>query len=212
MLLRNQLGISPETKVILTVSGSQGYKNIGSILRALDILRRRSDARIQFLRAGADFSPEQNRLIKDLELREFVQFVGSPQSDQELAQLYQAADIFAFPSSYEGFGWPPLEAMRCGIPVVASNAGSLPEVLGDTALLVNPQDSGGLALAVERILKNPLLRNEMVGRGLKLAASYSWARTAQQTAGVYERVIRESASNHCIESHASTQSYLRQQR
>ena len=189
--LRSRLGIPQDAKVVLTVSGNLRYKNIPSILRAMDILARQRGINVRFLRAGGDFSRQEKQLIKELGLGDCVQYAGSPATDEDLAHLYRLADVFAFPSLYEGFGWPPLEAMRCGTPVVASNAGSLPEVLGGAALLVDPKDSLGLADALETLMQNPSLHAEMAARGLKRAGQYTWDRTAEQTRDVYQRVMKE---------------------
>jgi glycosyltransferase involved in cell wall biosynthesis len=189
--LRSQLSIPQDAKVVLTVSATSEYKNIPSILRAINVLSRQRGRNVKFLRAGGDFSLQEKRLIEELELGDCVRYAGSPETDEDLARLYQLADAFAFPSLYEGFGWPPLEAMRCGTPVVASNAGSLPEVLGDAALLVDPKDTLGLADAIGRLIENPSLHAEMAARGSKRAAYYTWERTAEQTRDVYQRVVRE---------------------
>ncbi len=189
--LTNLLHIQADAKVVLNVSGNSGYKNIQSILRAMNILRQRR-LKVVFLRVGEDFSPAEKQLVEELKLSDCVRYVGSPKSDEDLIHFYQLAHVFAFPSLYEGFGWPPVEAMRCGTPVVASNAGSLPEVLGDAALLVDPKDSLGLADAVGALMQNPSLHAEMAARGLKRAGQYTWDRTAEQTRGVYQRVMQES--------------------
>ncbi|MBM3135601.1 MAG: glycosyltransferase family 4 protein, partial [Chloroflexi bacterium] len=100
------------------------------------------------------------------------------------------ASVFVFPSLYEGFGLPPLEAMACGTPVVCSNASSLPEVCGEAALLVEPMDVQGLAQAMERVLSDEPLRATLRARGLAQAAKFSWERAARETLAVYREVCR----------------------
>jgi glycosyltransferase involved in cell wall biosynthesis len=104
-------------------------------------------------------------------------------SDEDLPALYAAARAFAYPSLYEGFGIPPIEAMACGTPVVASTAGALPEVLGDAALLVDPFDEDALAQALQAAAED---RGELRRRGLERAARYTWRRAAAETWAVYE--------------------------
>jgi glycosyltransferase involved in cell wall biosynthesis len=108
--------------------------------------------------------------------------------DEDLPALYSGASVFAFPSLYEGFGLPPLEAMACGTPVVTSNRSSLPEVVGDAGLLVNPLDIEALASAIDRLLTDPELSAGLIQRGLIRAASFSWTRTARAHRCVYRDV------------------------
>ena len=113
-----------------------------------------------------------------------VSFTGAVDDDR-LRALYSGASVFAFPSRYEGFGLPPLEAMSLGAPVVAAEASSVPEVVGDAALLFPPGDAPALAAALTRLLDDKSLRDELLGRGFARAAGFSWAQTARQTADVY---------------------------
>jgi glycosyltransferase involved in cell wall biosynthesis len=115
-------------------------------------------------------------------------------TDEQLLYLYNAAALFVFPSAQEGFGLPPLEAMSCGTPVLASNRSSLPDVLGDAALLVDPADLSGLATAMESILITPALRAELAVRGLVHSRRFSWARAAEETLAVYRQVALEQTS------------------
>jgi alpha-1,3-rhamnosyl/mannosyltransferase len=110
--------------------------------------------------------------------------------EADLPALYRNAALFAFPSLYEGFGLPVLEAMACGVPVVCSNGSSLPEVAGDAALLVDPLDADGLAEAMARVLEDADLRWEMVARGEEQAARFTWERAAGQLVGVFEDLQR----------------------
>jgi alpha-1,3-rhamnosyl/mannosyltransferase len=112
-------------------------------------------------------------------------------SDEDLPALYSAASLFAFPSLYEGFGLPVLEAMACGTPVVCSNVSSLPEVAGDAALLVDPNAIEPMAEAMRRVLDESDLQEELRARGLAQAATFSWDRTAAETHKVYEQCGRE---------------------
>lgn len=109
--------------------------------------------------------------------------------DAELPWWYRAAELFVYPSLFEGFGLPVLEAMASGIPTITSNASSLPEVVGDAAQLVNPEDTAALALALGRVLADPELAREMCAAGLRQAALFSWTRTAAETAAVYHAVL-----------------------
>jgi glycosyltransferase involved in cell wall biosynthesis len=106
-------------------------------------------------------------------------------SDGHLAALMSAASLFVFPSLEEGFGLPPLEAMACGTPVVASNTSSMPEVLADAALLVSPMDQGELADAMAAVLTSPALAAQLAERGLERSRRFSWEETARQTLAVY---------------------------
>ncbi|HEY9650559.1 MAG TPA: glycosyltransferase family 1 protein [Coleofasciculaceae cyanobacterium] len=110
-------------------------------------------------------------------------------SDETVALFYSKADVFAYPSHYEGFGLPVLEAMTLGAPVVTSNTSSLPEVAGDAALLVDPNDSINLAEAILKIISDSQLRQELIQKGKERAALYSWERTAQETLQVYKNLI-----------------------
>jgi glycosyltransferase involved in cell wall biosynthesis len=112
--------------------------------------------------------------------------------DADLPALYSAATVFVYPSLYEGFGLPPLEAMACGTPVISSDAASLPEVVGDAALLVDPTDSTALAQALRAVLTQPSLQADLRGRGLDQAALFSWERCAAQTLAVYRQVCSRS--------------------
>ena len=108
--------------------------------------------------------------------------------DADLPAMYRNAVLFAFPSLYEGFGLPVLEAMACGVPVVCSNASSLPEVAGDAALLVNPHDTNELAEAMARVLEDADLRQAMVARGLAQAAQFTWERAARQLLAAFDGI------------------------
>ena len=112
-------------------------------------------------------------------------------SDDDLVRLYGSAACFVFPSLYEGFGLPPLEAMACGTPVIASDRTSLPEVLGDAAILVEPTDADGLAAAVVRVVNSAALANELRRSGLERSRLFSWRTCARETADVYRQALAD---------------------
>jgi glycosyltransferase involved in cell wall biosynthesis len=113
---------------------------------------------------------------------------------EDLVPLYRAADVLLYPSRYEGFGLPPLEAMACGTPVVAAAAGSLPEVLDGACPLVDPTDHAALAAAVRRLVEDPAAREDAIRRGRARAAGYRWETTADLTLQLYRQLVREGRS------------------
>lgn len=133
-------------------------------------------------------SPDPAQRAQELGLGDSVRFLPNfPSAD--LPALYAGADLFIFPSLYEGFGLPVLEAMACGAPVACSNASSLPEVAGDAALLFDPTDPAAIAAAIAHALSDASLRDDLRQRGLVQAARFSWAETAQATVAAYRHVV-----------------------
>lgn len=108
--------------------------------------------------------------------------------DGDLPALYNAADLFVYPSLYEDFGLPPLEAIACGTPVITSNTSSLPEVVGDAGIMVDPHDVDRLADAMYKVLTNDGLREDMIKKGLERAKMFGWEKCARETLEVYEEV------------------------
>ncbi len=109
-------------------------------------------------------------------------------ADEDLPAYYAGAACLVLPSHYEGFGFPPLEAMACGCPAIVSSAGALPEIAGDATLVVDPRDPPALAGAIELVLTDDAVRRELVDRGLRRARSFTWERTARETRAVYQAV------------------------
>lgn len=114
--------------------------------------------------------------------------------DADLPEFYNRAAVFAYPSLYEGFGLPVVEAMACGTPVITSALSSLPEVAGNAALFVDPTDAGDIAAKLLQVLRDPALRTRLAAEGIRSVQHLSWQRTAEQTLGIYERVARPSSS------------------
>ncbi|HVV49930.1 MAG TPA: glycosyltransferase family 1 protein, partial [Polyangia bacterium] len=152
------------------------YKNLPAVLRVLQRLRAQGiEARV--VRVGPRLAGGDRALAERLGVLSSVVDLG-PTPDSELPALYNAVDLLLFPSLYEGFGWPPLEAMASGTPVVCSRAGSLDEIVGDAAMTADPEDTAALAWHAGEILTAPGVRGALVERGLAHAARFSWDRTA----------------------------------
>lgn len=171
---------------ILFVSTIEPRKNITTLLRAYAILRDRYRVGAGLVLAGG-VGWQSEQIFEEVEalgLEERVTFLGRV-NNGDLLYLYNLARCLAHPARYEGFGLPPLEAMASGIPVVVSNVSSLPEVVGDAGLLVDPNDPEELAVALHRLLSDEALRSDLRAKGLARAQIFSWQRAAQETLAIY---------------------------
>jgi glycosyltransferase involved in cell wall biosynthesis len=181
---------------ILFVGNLEPRKNLVRLIEAFGRLKERHTLPHQLVVAGKRgwlYRPIFET-VERLGLREDVVFTGYAASD-DLPALYAMADLFAFPSLYEGFGLPVLEAMACGTPVLTARTGSLPEVAGDAAWYVDPLDVEALADGMARILTDSGTRTDLVERGALQAKRFSWARTAAATLEIYRRTLeREGGS------------------
>jgi len=184
--LRNKLAIEQNSRLLLHI-GQDSYKNVGKVIEILAVLKTRIKVPLKLI-VTSPLSNEVHDKARQLEVSSLILKVSAP-DDQSLSELYRGADVFVFPSWYEGFGWPPLEAMACGLPVVSSRAGSLAEVLGDEALLCDPSDTNGFARAIEQLLACPQLARCRGAAGLKRAAAYSWKNTARQILEIYHGIL-----------------------
>jgi glycosyltransferase involved in cell wall biosynthesis len=179
-------------KVVLAVGSLNPRKNLVTLIQAYARLRQQAGVPHKLVLVGPrEWKSEPlYQTVKELGIQSEVRLLGWIQ-DQDLACVYNLAELFVFPSLHEGFGIPPLEAMACGTPVVCSNSASLPEVVGDAAIAVAPTDVEGLAAAMARVLAEPELARQLRGRGLERARLFSWEKTARETIHVYEEVGRK---------------------
>jgi glycosyltransferase involved in cell wall biosynthesis len=174
---------------VLFVGALTQRKNVSRIVRAFARIKEKHPHMLLVLAGPRSWKQTPlEPLLKELDLQEHVHLTG-PLTDAELPALYNGAQLFAFPSLYEGFGLPLLEAMACGTPVVTANTSSLPEVAGDAALLVDPYDVEAIAGAMRRVLEDSELAEKLPERGLARAAQFSWKRTARATVKICEQVL-----------------------
>jgi len=177
-------GISGE--YVLYVGTLHPRKNLVRLIEAFSALESRTLKLVIAGQKGWLYDHIFTR-ARELGVEQGVIFPGYV-ADADLPTLLSGAQLFAFPSLYEGFGFPVLEAMACGVPVVCSNASSLPEVAGDAALLVNPLDTGAWTTALERALADEELRAKLITRGYAQVRRFSWQRAAEETLRVLEKV------------------------
>ena len=173
-------------RFILFVGTIEPRKNIINLLRAYHKLGR-SDIGLVVAGGHGWLFEEIFREVSRLNLRGKVMFPGRvPETD--LPALYSAASVFVYPSVYEGFGFPPLEAMACGAAVITSNTSSLPEIVGDAGILVNPEDAGEIAGAIGSVLDDDSKRENMRAKGIERAKRFSWEKCARETLRLYREV------------------------
>ncbi len=191
--LIRKYGITRE--YILYTGVWRSHKNVVNLIKAFALLKTADEFSPQLVITGEEdpHYPEVRRSVRELGLEHDVIFPGLVPED-ELVALYQAAYLYAFPSLYEGFGLPPLEAMRCGTPVVASSNSCIPEICGEeNALFFDPLDPEDIANAIRKVLLNEELRQELRARGLRHSRKFSWLKMAEETLMLYAETHKMSS-------------------
>jgi len=186
--LRNRYNLSQP--YLLFVGERRPHKNLVHLIEAFSLFHRMTQQPYQLVIAGRRYSNYQipEKITQDLILHSSIRFIDNL-IDKDLPALYQGAEAFILPSYYEGFGLPVLEAMACGIPVVASNRASLPEVVGEAGILVDPDDPEQIARALCKVITGGELREYCISAGLERARSYTWERCAHLTYKVYREAL-----------------------
>ena len=176
---------------VLTVATSVERKNLKRLLNAFSIVANKiKELKLIIVGNKENFQKGLGEEIEKFNLEGKVIFPGYL-NPEKLVYFYNRAEVFVFPSLYEGFGLPVLEAMTCGCPVIASNVSALPEITGGAAILINPYSPEEIACAIERVLLDRTTRNKMREAGLKEAKKFSWKKTAEEMIGVYRTVLSE---------------------
>jgi glycosyltransferase involved in cell wall biosynthesis len=178
------------SKFILAIGSADPRKNISTLLQAYSLLpgNLRTEYKLSLVWTHPRLADRVSEQLRSLSLEENVQFLQNV-SNEELAQLYSAASLFVFPSLYEGFGLPLLEAMACGAPVVAANNSSIPEIVGDAARLFEATDPHGMSETIAKVLSNEQTRMGLIQLGRKRNAGFSWEKCARETLAVYRTVL-----------------------
>jgi glycosyltransferase involved in cell wall biosynthesis len=188
--VRHNYGIDGD--YILSVGSIQPRKNLARLIRAYALLRGNCSAdklpKLVLVGKSAWLYDETLRTLDEAGVKDTVVLTGYV-PERDLPALYSGALCFVYPSYFEGFGLPPLEAMKCGAPVIVGDRTSLPEVVGDAALAVDPFDIEAIAGAIMRLIDDPALRTELSVKGLQRSRMFSWLDTARKTLTVYEEVV-----------------------
>jgi glycosyltransferase involved in cell wall biosynthesis len=184
-----------QDQYILAVGVIEPRKNFPRLIEAYARFRRNGGQHHQLVIAGGKgwLSDETFREAERSAYADDIRFTGYV-PDGQLPALYTGAEVFAYPSLYEGFGLPVLEAMACGTPVVCANTSSLPEFAGDAAVLVSPEDPGAIANALEEVCSEVGLRTRLHDRGCERAREYRWERSAKRLLELYDRVYAEAGA------------------
>lgn len=183
-----------EGDFILFVGTIEPRKNLLTLVRAFARVFRHTQHRPQLVIAGGEgwLTDELNRLVAVSDFRDRLRMTGYL-IDEDLRALYSSCKLFVYPSLYEGFGLPPLEAMACGAPVIASRIAAHDETLRECARLTDPRDEAALASAIVELLEDGSAREDLANRGLAHAQNFSWHKTAELTWNVYEQVFRRTS-------------------
>ena len=174
---------------VLAVGSFAPVKNFARLIQAFSIIKCRIETGLVLICGTAGIFRSDAASIQNNSRIKIIDDVGA-----DLVRFYQAATLLVFPSLYEGFGFPPLEAMACGCPVVVSNVAALPEVCGDAAYYVDPNDTHSIAAGIERVSTDESLRQSLIKRGLRRARDFTWEKTAQETLKVFDQVLAETSA------------------
>lgn len=176
-------------KFILYLGMVEPRKNLPLLIRAYkDLVNRGFEEHLVLAGRFGWMYEDVLRLVETFGLQDLIHFTGYI-SQNDLPVVYNLARVFVYPTLYEGFGFPPLEAMACGVPVITTNVSSLPEIIGDAGILIPADDQEALVNAMERILKDRGLRDELASKGPLRAGLFTWESTARETIKVYQRVL-----------------------
>ena len=176
---------------VLYAGNVKPHKNLERMIEAYDLVRKRGLDHLKLVLIGDEISKYAalRRAVHSHQLHKYVRFLGYL-PEETLAVMYRLAGVFVFPSLYEGFGLPPLEAMASGTPVVTSNVSSLPEVAGDAAVLVDPYRPEAIADGIERVLCDETLRRDLRAKGLARARQFSWEASVRRVREIYGEVAQ----------------------
>ncbi|MBN2323976.1 MAG: glycosyltransferase family 4 protein [Spirochaetes bacterium] len=206
--LRKRLDL--RDRFLLNVGGIHERKNVPRLIRAFSLLTARSGYKGKLVItgkvSGAPYQEKMKRIcdaaVKDVGMKERVVFT-SYVSEPELDELFRMADLLIYPSLYEGFGIPVIEAMNAGLPVITSNSSALPEVAGGAALLTAPEDTEDMSRKMERLLSDESLKKELIKKGKDRCSSFTWEKTAREYLALYREAVSSGRGTNALKSTAS---------
>ena len=191
-LVRKRYSI-PDGPFILSICTLEPRKNLDRLIQAFENLIQQQNLNDLSLVLVGNKGLRSDQLMNSVKGGEAIKkriIVTGYVADNDLAPLYTEAYMFVYPSLYEGFGLPPLEAMQCGTPVITSNSTSLPEVIGDAGIMINPEDTDALCQAMWKLYSQPALHQELSEKSIKRAAGFSWKRCAGETMNAYKSSLK----------------------